>query len=162
MGIFDGIENAEHFAGGKYVRPGLFLAEILKVKQAKTRKSIPFYVVEMKVLESSDVKEHPIGTTMSWMVMMNQDAALGNIKHFVSVATDMPIKEVQASDAEDSCSEDNPLAGIKLRVMAVNIKTKADKDFTKCTFMPESVSAADATAAHAKEVAAGPAAAATA
>jgi hypothetical protein len=154
MGVFDGIENAEHFAGGKYVQPGLHLGEIIKVKQATTRKKRPFYVVEMKVLETSNPKEHPIGTPFSWMVMLDQDAALGNIKHFVSVASDTPIKEVQASDAEDSCSEDNPLAGIKLRVMAVNIKTRADKDFTKVTFMPADMSAADAAAAHAEASAA--------
>jgi len=155
MGIFDGIENAEHFAGGKYIQPGLYLAEIIKVKQSKTRKSRPFYVVEMKVLESSNLKDHPLQTNMSWMVMMDQDAALGNIKHFVSVASETPIKEVQVADAEDSCSEENPLQGVKLRVMAVNIKTRADKDFTKCTFLPESMSAGEAAATHAKEVASG-------
>jgi hypothetical protein len=162
MGIFDGIENAEHFAGGKYIQPGLYLAEIIKVKQSKTRKSRPFYVVEMKVLESSNLKDHPLQTNMSWMVMMDQDAALGNIKHFVSVASETPIKEVQVADAEDSCSEENPLQGVKLRVMAVNIKTRADKDFTKCTFLPESMSAGEAAATHAKEVASGEPAAASA
>lgn len=163
MGIFDGIENAEHFDGGKYIQPGLYLAEIIKVKQAKTRKARPFYVVELKVLESSNLKDHPISTNMSWMVMLDQDAALGNIKHFVSVASETPIKEVQVADAEDSCSEENPLQGVKLRVMAVNIKTRADKDFTKVSFMSTSTSAADAATAHAKEVeASAPAAAASA
>lgn len=151
MGVFDGIESAEHFAGGKYVRPGLYLAEIVKVKRSNTRKKRPFYVVEMKVLESSNEKEHPVGTPFSWMVMLDQDAALGNIKHFVSVASETPIKEVQVADAEDSCSEENPLGGVKIRLTAVNIKTRADADFTKVTFMPADMSAADAAAAHAKD-----------
>ena len=154
MGIFDGIENAEHFAGGKYIQPGLYLAEVVKVKQAMTRNKRPFYVVELKVLESSNLKDHPLGTNMSWMVMLDQDAALGNIKHFVSVASETPVKEVQASDAEDSCSEENPLQGVKLRAMAVNIKTRADKDFTKVTFLSESMSAGEAAATPAKAVAA--------
>jgi len=153
MGIFDNIGNAQYFEGGKYVSPGLYLAEVVKVKQAATRQKRPFFVVEMKVKESSNLKEHPIGTDMSWMVMLDQDAALGNIKHFISVASETPINEVQAADAEDACSEGNPLAGVTVRVMAVNIKTRAQKDFTKVRFLPASMSAVDAAAQHADEVA---------
>ena len=153
MGIFDGIGNAQYFESGKYVSPGLYKTVIQKVKQASTRQKRPFFVVEMKVLESSNLKEHPIGTDMSWMVMLDQDAALGNIKHFVSVASETPINEVQAADAEDACSEGNPLAGVTVRVMAVNIKTRAQKDFTKVRFLPASMSAVDAAAQHADEVA---------
>jgi hypothetical protein len=153
MGIFDNIDKADYFEGGKYVTPGLYKTKVLRVKQAKTRKGRPFFVVEMKVLESSSLKEHPIDTDMSWMVMLDQDAALGNVKHFISVASETPINQVQAADAEDACSEGNPLEGIELRVMAVNIKTRADKDFTKVKFMPASMSAADAAKEHAEEVA---------
>jgi len=153
MGIFDGIGNAQYFEGGKYVTPGLYKAEIQKVKQAKTRNGRPFFVVEMKVLESSNLKEHPIGTDFSWMVMLDQDAALGNIKHFISVASDTPINEIQASDAEDAVSEANPLGGIEIRLTAVNIKTRAQKDFTKVRFLPASMSTADAAKEHADEVA---------
>ena len=161
MGVFDGIGGAQYFEGGKYVAPGLYKAQIQKVKYAKTRNGRPFFVVEMKVLESSNLTDHPLGTDFSWMAMMDQDAALGNVKHFLSVASDTPINEIQASDAEDAVGEDNPLAGTEIRVMAVNIKTKAGKDFTKCKFLSASMSAADAAAAHAKDAeASAPAAAA--
>lgn len=153
MGIFDGIGNAQYFESGKYVSPGLYKTVIQKVKQSATRTKRPFFVVEMKVLESSNLKEHPLGTDMSWMVMLDQDAALGNIKHFISVASETPIEQVQAADAEDACSEANPLDGTEIRLMAVNIKTRANKDFTKCRFIPASMSATDAAAAHADEVA---------
>ena len=151
MGIFDGIGKAQYFEGGKYLGPGLYLVEVLRVKQAATRNGRPFFVVEMQILESSDLKEFPIGTSASWMVMLDQDAALGNIKHFLSVASETPINEVDKQDAEDAISEQNPLAGVKLRAMAVNVKTKALKDFTKVKFMAATVSALDAAAAHAKE-----------
>lgn len=154
MGVFDGIEKAEVFTAGKYIQPGVFLAEIQKVKQGETRKKEGFFVVEMKVLESSSLKEHPIGTPMSWMVMMKHDAALGNIKHFLNVAGEIPLEEITKQDGEDAVSEANPFGGLKIRVVAVNIKTRAGKDFTKVTFVPESVSAADAAAQHAKETAA--------
>jgi len=164
MGIFDKINEADYFEGGKYFTPGLYKVAVLRVKQGKTRKGRPFFVVETKIQESSNLKEHPIDTDASWMVMLDQDAALGNVKHFISVASDTPINQVQAADAEDACSESNPLAGIELRAMAVNIKTRADKDFTKMKWMPASMSAADAAKEHAEEVAseAAPAAAASA
>jgi hypothetical protein len=142
--LFSNIEKAEFFANGKYVTPGLHLAEIVKVKSGVTRLKKPFYVVEMKVVESSNEKEHPIGTTMSWMVMLDNDAALGNIKHFLSVAAGKDIKDVTEADGEESVSEENPFGGLSIRVMAVNIKTRANKDFTKVTFMPSDMSAADA------------------
>ena|SRR3990167_1759268 len=151
MGIFDGIGKAQYFEGGKYVAPGFYLVDVQRVKQAKTRNGRPFFVVEMKIVESNDLKEFPIGTDMSWMVMLDQDAALGNIKHFLSVASETPLDAIDTQDAEDAISEQNPLAGVRLRVMAVNVKTKAQKDFTKVKFMSGSVSAADAAAAHAKE-----------
>jgi hypothetical protein len=168
MGIFDGIGNAQYFEGGKYLTPGLYKAKIVKVKQAMTRNKRPFFVVELNIQESSSLKEHPIGSDASWMVMLDQDAALGNIKHFISVASETPIDQVQAADAEDACSEANPLADVEIRCSATNIKTKSSgytKDFTKVKFMPASTSAADAAAAHAEEVkssepAAAPAAAA--
>ena len=148
MGVFDKIGGATYFEGGKYLMPGLHLIEVLKVKQGQTRQHRPYFVVECKIVESTNQKEHPIGTDASWMVMLDQDAAMGNIKHFVSVASQTPIDDVQAADAEDACSEANPLAGIRLRAIAVNIKTKKSgykDDFTKVKFAsPESMSAADA------------------
>lgn len=156
MGVFDNIGGAQYFEGGKYISPGLYKAKIVKVKQAATRQKRPFYVVELNILESSNLKDHPIGSDASWMVMLDQDAALGNIKHFISVASDTPIDDVQSADAEDSCSEANPLGGTEIRLTATNIKTKSSgytKDFTKVKFMSASMSAADAAAAHATEVA---------
>lgn len=162
MGVFDGIGEAQYFEGGKYVSPGLYKTKIIKVKQASTRNKRPFFVVEMKVLETSNEKDHPIGTDMSWMAMLDQDAALGNIRHFISVASNTPFNEVTASDAEESCSEANPLQGVELRVMGVNILTKAKKDFTKVKFMPGAMDASVAAAEHAHEVAKGEPAPATA
>lgn len=162
MGVFDGLGKAEYFEGGKYVSPGVFLVEVKRVKQGLTRKKEPFFVVEMKTIESSSLKEHPLGTDMSWMVMLKHDAALGNIKHFLSVASGSPLTEVDEKDAEEAVAEANPLAGVKLRISAVNVKTRAGADFTKVKFMSAETSAADAAAEHAKETAkdAAPAAAA--
>lgn len=149
-GLFSGMEKAQYFDSGKYVAPGLYKTEVQRVKQGVTRQKRPFFVVEMKVLETSN-KEHPVGTDMTWMAMLDQDAALGNIKHFISIAADKPLEAVTEEDAEEAVAEENPFAGITLRVMAVNILTKAKKDFTKVKFLPGDTSAADAQRALASE-----------
>ncbi len=97
-------------------------------------KNTGFFVVELKVLESSDLKEHPIHSTMTWMSTADKDAFIGNVKHFVASAANIPIEQVDKPTLIDAVSEDNPLAGVILQVDAVPIKTRADKDFTKVKF----------------------------
>ncbi len=70
--------------------------------------------------------------------------------------------EVSEQDAEDSCAEANPLGGTKIRLMAVNILTKAKTDFTKVKFMPAEMSASDAAALHKEETGAAASAATSA
>jgi len=154
MGLFDDIGKAQYFEGGKYIGPGAYKAKILKVKQDKTRNGRPFFVTELEVLETSDPKEFPVGTSFSWMVMLDQDAALGNIRHFLAVASDAPINEIGKADAEEAISEANPLAGVIVRISATNIKTKQGKDFTKVKFISANVSAEEAAKQHAEDKAA--------
>ena len=148
MGIFDKVtekqvEEAQYFERGNYVKPGRFLVEVLKVKEGTTRppKNTGFFVVEMKVHESSDQKEHPLKSTMTWMTMMDKDAAVGNIKHFIGAAGNIPQEDVTLEDCKAAVSEENPLAGVYLQVDAVGTKTKSidpttkqPKDFTRVKF----------------------------
>jgi hypothetical protein len=141
MGIFDRVseeqvKEAKYFERGNYVKPGRYLVEVLKVKEGTMRppKSIGFFVVEMKVHETSDAKEHPLRSTMTWMSTADKDAFLGNVKHFIASAGNVTEDEVGIEMCKYAVSEENPLAGIYLQVDAVAIKTKADKDFTKVKF----------------------------
>lgn len=162
MGVFDNIGKAEYFESGKYIMPGVYLVRIEKVKQGTTRQKRGFFVVECTILESSNLKDHPLQTPVTWMVMLDQDAAMGNIKHFLSVASDVPFAEVTKEDAEESCSENNPLCGVELRISAVNILTRAKKDFTKVKWISTGVSLSEVQSTHAADAAAGVAAAADA
>lgn len=141
MGVFDRVSDAQvkeakYFERGNYVKPGRYLVEVLKVKEGTMRppKSTGFFVVEMKVHESSDIKEHPPRSTMTWMSTSDKDAFLGNVKHFVGAAGNIPEDEVGIEDLKASVSEENPLGGIYLDVYAVPIKTREGKDFTKVKF----------------------------
>jgi len=134
MGLFAGIKEAQVTQGGVYIEPGLYTSRVEAVKTGKTRKGIPFFVVELTHLKSNNVN-HPVGKNVSWMVMLNQDAALGNIKHFASVATETDEAEIDEAGIELIVSSENPLEGTLLNIDASNITTKAGTPFTKVRFL---------------------------
>jgi len=141
MSVFDRVsdkqvQEAQYFERGVYVKPGRFVGEILKVKEGTMRapKNTGFLVVELKVLESSDTKEHPVGSIMTWMTTADKDAFLGNVKHFIAAAGNVKDTDVTVEDMKTAVSEDNPLQGIVLQVDAVGITTKAGLPFTKVRF----------------------------
>lgn len=137
MGLFDKIKEAKSSSGGVYFLPGTYALECRVNKVGKTREQRPFFVAEFTILESSNA-ERPVGTSVSLMVMMdkNLETALGNIKGYVAALFDMPELEVDEAGVEALIAAGNPGAGLKVRAIASNIKTKALKDFTKVQFEP--------------------------
>lgn len=135
-GMFDGIETARVSEGGVYFKPGVYLAKILACKAIRDRKGVGTFVAECELLESSE-PSLPKGTLCSWVVKLDKEPALGNIKGFVAAALDADPKAVKAENVEQVCSEGNPLKGTILRVSAQNITTKAGAPFTKVTWMPQ-------------------------
>lgn len=135
MGMFDGIETARTSEGGVYFKPGSFVAEVKTCKALKDRKGVGTFVVETLLLESSR-EDMPKGTLCSWVVKLDKEPALGNIKGFVAAAFGLSASAVTAAAVEDVVSDKNPLNGMKLRVSAQNIKTKSGTDFTKVAWLP--------------------------
>ena len=130
MGIFATVADSKPTVGGKYFLPGNYLVEIQRCKEGETRKKIPFFVVECKIIQS-DNPDMKVGTDCSWLVMMDKDAAPGNIKAFVMAAAGVEEDEVDEAGCEEICSERQPLAGTKMRVEAYNKPTKAGMPFTR-------------------------------
>lgn len=149
MGLFAYIKGQRSTQGGVYFEPGIYKAQINRVKLGKTRKEEDFFVVETELIESNN-PDRPEGSTCSWMVMFKHDAALGNIADFcraglfayaVQNDADPGVPsyekvEVDDASAEQICGEENPLAGVILTVEAVNVKTKAGRDFTRVSWRP--------------------------
>lgn len=133
MGRFAGIKQAQYNEGGIYFLPGLYLVHVDRVKTGTTRKGIDFFVVESTIVESDNGERKP-GSACAWMVTLDKDAALGNIKHFCSIATGCKLEEVDEAGVEMIVSDENPLRGTFLRVQAVTILTKEKKEFTKVTW----------------------------
>lgn len=133
MGLFSGIKDAKVSRGGVYLEPGVYTARVEACKSGVTRKGAGFFVVEMTVLESNNPK-FTKGSSVSWMVVLDKEPSLGNIKHFAAIATNTPEDEIDEAGIELIVSAENPLRGTILEISATNIKTKAGGDFTKVVF----------------------------
>lgn len=133
MGLFKGIESAKTSKGGVYPLPGVYTLEITSAKTGVSRAKRHFFVAEFRVLASTNA-DRPEGSEMSWMVMLDHDSALGNIKAFLSAATGSAEDEIDEAGVEAVVSAANPLKGCKVRASAVNVKTRAGGDFTKMSW----------------------------
>ncbi len=137
MGLFGKIKDAKSNGGGIYFLPGTYALECRANKVGKTREGREFFVCEFTILESSN-PERPVGTSVSMMVMLDKyiETALGNVKGYIAALYDVPEEEVDEAGVELLVSAENPGAGLKVRAVASNTKTKKGTDFTKVQFGP--------------------------
>jgi hypothetical protein len=149
MGIFGNISSATYSDGGVYLLPGVYRLKIKSCIYKKTRKGQDAFIVEFEVVESTNTERLP-GSTCSWMVTMDKEPALGNIKQFIAEAVEQAMEAINEQIAEAVVAAQNPLAGRFVRCSAVNIKTKANRDFTKVKFIRDSAGKAAAEAEQAK------------
>ncbi len=139
MGVFGGIKEAKFSEGGNYLKEGVHRLQVEACKHIKTLAGIDSFVVEFKILESSNPAHLP-GSLCSQMIQIKPNTpALGNIKQFLMVALgketteDMITEEVLLY----TVSEANPLKGRIVRADAHNIMTKKNTPFTKVRYMPD-------------------------
>lgn len=136
MGLFSKIKDAKSNGGGIYFEPGTYLVECVAVKTGKTREGDrPFFVAEFTILESSN-PARPVGTSVSWMVMLDKylETALGNVKQCVAALFNVPENDVDEAGVEAAIGPDNPAKGAKVKAVASTIKTKKGDPFTKVIF----------------------------
>ena len=158
MGLYGKISEAKYSDGGVYLKKGVFRLEILKVLHKTTRQNKEAFIAEFKVLESTNTELLP-GCVCSWMVTLDKEPALGNIKQFLSEAMSTPARSVDMSEIVEQIVEfviaetgpkSNPLKGTIVRAAAVDIMTKANRPFTKVKFIRDAAGAAAAQEEHAK------------
>ena len=153
MGMLAKISEAKYSEGGVYILPGVYRLEVIKCIAKATRTGKNAFIAEFKILESTHKDRLP-GSLCSWVVTLDKEPALGNIKQFISEAAGVPIEAVDEAGAEAIVAETgpspNPLAGYIVRAAAVDILTKAGRTFTKVKFIRDSAGAAAAAAEHAK------------
>jgi len=142
MGLFDGIENAKVGQGGVYFLPGKYQVELDKVFAMQSRKREDLFIAECMILESDNSERKP-GTKASWIVNFKHDAALGNIKGFLAAcngidpADQVKVDEEITSDVcEYAVDDENPLAGTRVNLVAVQKETRAGNPFTLHIWSP--------------------------
>lgn len=135
MGKFSGVGGAKVGGGGVYFLQGKYTVEVIKCMLMNSRKREELFIVECKIIKSSEPKR-PVDMKCSWVVKMSQDAALGNIKGFIAAAMEVDPDSDQISDSEweDNCEaavdDDNPLAGTIVDLECSDITTRAGDPFT--------------------------------
>nr|CAB4128899.1 hypothetical protein UFOVP114_101 [uncultured Caudovirales phage] len=141
--LFAGIKQASITGGnGKFIGPGDWDLKVLTVKafQSQQVNSKNWFAVECEVMGASENavvrlqsgEEHPpeIGEEVSWLVDMGQKSALGNVKGFVKAISGKDAEDIDETDAEELCGEDQPAAGVEVHATAWNTKTRDGNDFT--------------------------------
>lgn len=133
---YNGIEEARIGGQNVFFLDGVYEVEVLRCFDMKSRKKDDLFIVECKILSSTNPRRQA-GTNASWVVNLKHEAALGNIKSFVAACNDIPTddeermkKEITAEVVEYCVSDDNPLEGTRVKLTATTIETRAKTPFT--------------------------------
>jgi hypothetical protein len=150
MGLFTGIDGAEVFERGKYVKPGFHgVLEVVKTIAKETRKSGDAFIVEFKIVETNMPAHHPMGSKATWFQkMVDKDVAYPAIAAWAAAmggldASDkkgieehvLPELE-EALDAATDSPRDNDFTGRLVRLDTELIQTRKGEDFTRYDFSP--------------------------
>lgn len=146
MGIFTKLQDAQMSVDSNYERPGHYWLLIDKCKSGKSRKGDEFCAIEktcLHVFDDNDGTGHKPGESVTHMIMLKHDSALGNIKQFISGTMGVEPDEVDEDiaqsifEAEGDKDHDQPLSGTVVECINRNIVTKAGKDFTVISYKRE-------------------------
>lgn len=138
MSVFAGIEDAKPNEGGNYILPGIYpVLYINACKQIKSQDNgDDLCIVELDIIDSK-VEDREAGQSMSWIVNMKHQPALGNVKLFLSKVMDCELEDITGNVADAAFSTNNPLGGRLIRCEAIEITTrKKGNAFTKCNWAP--------------------------
>jgi len=138
---FGRIEQSDPSQGGIYPEAGLYpCLYVQALKMIRSRKGEDLFIAEFDIIESM-VQLRPKGTKMSWAVNFRHDASPGNVKSFLAALMGVDPGAVDAEGSRHAVSENNPCRGRLIRLEAVQVKTKAGNDFTRCnwTALPDEI-----------------------
>jgi hypothetical protein len=149
MGRFSGLGSIRANQGGIFFKQGNYVVEIKKVENRTTRKGDTF-IIETEILES-DNPERPAGCKPSQVIVFKPDiieTQMGDVKQFIGAV--LGIEDADSYVPEDgqdldsfweealegAIGDDQPCAGVKLRLNCTNRATKAGGNFTKHVWSP--------------------------
>jgi hypothetical protein len=139
--VFDRVANADEQEGAAYPVPGVYpVLMVDTLKMIESRKGDKLFVAELEVIQS-DVPERPAGSCMQWVANFRHDPTPGAVKTFFARIMGVDGSEVTSDALRYAIGEKQPCRGRLVRLEANMVKTKSDRDFTKCTWreLPEAM-----------------------
>lgn len=132
---------AESSHNSKYYSPGDFISVIRNVIAKNTKNGRPMVLFETEIQQTTS-PEHAIGTAATQCYMQDTDAGPGNTRS--AIRDILGITDAQLNDeagkaaiikclTPDEETGKSPLAGVVIRVHAVNRPTRKGTDFTHTT-----------------------------
>lgn len=159
---FAGLGNTKESKDANYVTPGHYIMRLDNVRMKENRKGDAIFVVEQTPIHllRADLLEEQGGCMNGIPTRSNQEGipcthlisfagagaemAMPNIKAFAVAVIDGFAEAAGQKDADGNdlqeqimalvVSDEQPLAGTMVEVIARSIKTRAKKDFTKVTY----------------------------
>jgi hypothetical protein len=143
MGVFQGFNEAQVGGKGVYFLDGLYQVEIQEVLVKTSRKKDLLYIVECKILKSTNAGRNP-GMECSQVINLKHDAAMGNVKRFLAAAFGIDPENPEAITAagvneelaEYSYSKSQPVKGRMVDLEAVTVPTREGGKFTVHNWSP--------------------------
>lgn len=145
---FSGLQSAQTFERGAYLAPGLYHVEVVRCLTKETEKSGKAFIVELRILESSN-PTHAVGTLATYFQKMaDRKIAFPAIKEFIAGALSYDMKQPEAKDlfekhinpyieqyALAATDGRNVFKGRKVFVQVDLKKTKRGFDFSQHTWI---------------------------
>ena len=135
MGVFSGIENAKSTEGGNYLKPGVYDLEVIRLSVGTTRKGVPFFAADFKVLGSNN-PDHNANEVVNWFVGFDKEPSLGNVKAFAvaCLSSEASITEKVMESLVDKGGE--AVVGTQLKCQVTLVDTRGGGKYSKHLWFP--------------------------
>ncbi len=139
-GIFGGMGSAKVAGGGRYIEPAKWHLEAreLKVFESQRKRGQWFFAAEFDVLDVKAPADYegkfPFapGDLVSWLVNMDNDSSLGNIKGLaMALVPGSEEEDIDDAAMEGLVDSSQPARGLKVWANAFHVETRKGTPFTK-------------------------------
>jgi len=149
---FKGFKDQKPSRRDSYIQPGSYVLRIDSVRLKENRSEDHNFVIETTVLHVTDYQEgiaktkkgdkpfksNAVGSQATHLLPLHgngKESSLADIKAFSLTL----IPDAEADDIDEEVmlgivSDDQPLAGMMVRVRAYHVRTNADLDFTRVAY----------------------------
>ena len=140
MGVFSGIENAKSTEGGNYLKPGVYDLEVIRLSVGTTRKGVPFFAADFKVLGSNN-PDHNANEVVNWFVGFDKEPSLGNVKAFAVAcrSSEGPVDPASITEKVMESLVDKggeAVVGTQLKCQVTLVDTRGGGKYSKHLWFP--------------------------